>query len=177
MGQTGVYIGCLIFILLLCGSACSKSRGAAEPVTTNNRDSIIIVTDTTKNNLPVSRRYLALGDSYTIGESVAENERYPRQLQDSLVKYNISIIDLKIIARTGWTTSELLNALAASPPNNNYDMVTLLIGVNNQYRGESLAAYSNEFTNLLGKCKQYAGNDKNKVVVISIQCGAFFKIC
>ncbi|MBI2729311.1 MAG: SGNH/GDSL hydrolase family protein [Sphingobacteriales bacterium] len=117
---------------------------------------------------PSNKRYLALGDSYTIGESVLENERYPRQLQDSLFLSNIRITDLNIIARTGWTTANLLDALQSTPPTGTYDMVTLLIGVNNQYQGLSLSQYSIEFTNLLEKSKQYAGNDKNKVVVISI---------
>ena len=166
MRQTGSYIGCLIFILLSVSSACSKGKAGTEAVispvdTSKTKDTVII-------KPPVNRRYLALGDSYTIGQSVAESERYPRQLQDSLYKYGIAITDLTIIARTGWTTYDLLNAIQAAPPAGTYDLVTLLIGVNNQYQGLSLSKYSNEFTSLLEKSMQNAGNDKNKVVVISI---------
>lgn len=174
MRQIESYMISLFTILLFVSSACSKSRGEEMSSNPIVKDTAIVV-DTSKTNKdtvkvtePATKRYLALGDSYTIGESVLENERYPKQLQESLIKNGISITDLNIIAQTGWTTGDLLNALAAAAPNGNYDLVTLLIGVNNQYRGLSLTDYSAEFINLLDKCKEYAGNDKNKVVVISI---------
>lgn len=115
---------------------------------------------------PIS--YLALGDSYTIGEGVNESERYPFQLKDSLAKSGIAIDNLKIIARTGWTTSQLsygIDTATLTPP---YNMVSLLIGVNNQFRGLSIDDYRIEFTNLLTRAIELAGNDNSKVIVISI---------
>jgi lysophospholipase L1-like esterase len=112
--------------------------------------------------------YLALGDSYTIGQGVAENQRYPVQLKDSLNNNGISIEDLKIIARTGWTTDELWNAIendSLTPP---YSMVSLLIGVNNQYRGRDINNYRDEFVNLLNRAIELAGGTNNHVIVISI---------
>ena len=79
-------------------------------------------------------RYLALGDSYTIGESVAAEDRWPNQLAKLLDAHGIQA-DLTIIARTGWTTSELWQGIQASEIQPPYDLVSLLIGVNNQYRG------------------------------------------
>lgn len=163
----------IISLLLFVSMACSKNKGINENDGINRVDTIINPADTTKKDTgiitpPVNRRYLALGDSYTIGEAVGENERYPVQLKDSLAKYNINVYDLRVTARTGWTTGELLSALDANPPSGNYDLVTLLIGVNNQYRELSVQQYSNEFTSLLNRSVQYAGADKNRVIVISI---------
>lgn len=162
----------IIPLLLVVSMACKKNNIMVNG-DTNRQDTVMNPADTTKKdttvfNPPANRRYLALGDSYTIGEAVGENERYPAQLKDSLAKYNFNISDLNIIARTGWTTANLLNALQSTPPVGNYDLVTLLIGVNNQYQGLSLQQYSVEFTALLDKCKQYAGYDNKRIVVISI---------
>lgn len=112
--------------------------------------------------------YLALGDSYTIGERVAISERYPVQLADSLRKSGIDISELKIIAKTGWTTDELAEAIDTAKTLNQYDLVTLLIGVNNQYRGRDLENYRTEFNQLLNRAIDFAGKDKQKVIVISI---------
>jgi lysophospholipase L1-like esterase len=112
-------------------------------------------------------RYLALGDSYTIGESVAENERWPNQLAAMLSKENIQT-DVTIIARTGWTTEELWQGIQVDPPQGTYDLVSLLIGVNNQYRGYSVDEYREQFRFLLNKSIEYAGGDANRVVVLSI---------
>ncbi|KXK16114.1 MAG: GDSL-like Lipase/Acylhydrolase [Chloroflexi bacterium OLB14] len=111
-----------------------------------------------------SLRYLALGDSYTIGESVAENERWPNQLATLLG----ADIEVQIIARTGWTTSELWEGIQAQGVNPPYDMVSLLIGVNNQYRGYDIEEYRTEFIFLLNKAIEYAGGDNQKVFVLSI---------
>lgn len=114
-----------------------------------------------------SIRYLALGDSYTIGESVSENERWSNQLAAALGDKGLAV-DVSIIARTGWTTSELWEGIQAreiAPP---YDMVSLLIGVNNQYRGYDKDEYRNEFGFLLGKAIEYAGGDAKRVFVLSI---------
>jgi lysophospholipase L1-like esterase len=120
-----------------------------------------------------SVRYLALGDSYTIGESVAENERWPNQLAE-LVKSSPQFggieggVEVTIIARTGWTTDELWQGIQADPPRGAFDLVSLLIGVNNQYRGYEINEYREQFRFLLGKSIEYAGNDANRVIVLSI---------
>ena len=111
-------------------------------------------------------RYLALGDSYTIGESVSEAERWPNQLA-ALVDPSKEI-DVTIIARTGWTTSELWEGIQAANPQGTYDMVSLLIGVNNQYRGYDINEYREEFKFLLGKAIEYAGGKPEHVFVLSI---------
>ncbi len=115
-------------------------------------------------------RFLALGDSYTIGESVAEADRWPVQLVRRFNEgnFNVKLDDPKIIATTGWTTQELKAAIKEEKPNKNYDLVSLLIGVNNQYRGYPLDEYPNEFRQLLDIAIEHAGGDKNKVFVISI---------
>lgn len=111
-------------------------------------------------------RFFALGDSYTIGESVAENERWPNQLAALLMDdYKV---DVTIIARTGWTTNELWEGIKASNPQGPYEMVSLLVGVNNQYRGYDINKYREEFAFLLGKAVEFAGDDPNHVFVLSI---------
>ena len=112
-------------------------------------------------------RYLALGDSYTIGESVAENKRWPNQLAAMLSEQGIQT-DVTIIARTGWTVDELWEGVQANPPDGTYDLVTLLIGVNDQYRGYPLDGYREDFRFMLGKAIEYAGGDPQRVVVLSI---------
>ena len=112
-------------------------------------------------------RYLALGDSYTIGESVPENERWPDQLAGLLQANDIST-EVTIIARTGWTTNELWEGIQTREINSAYDLVSLLIGVNNQYRGLDIDEYRQEFVFLLNKAIEYAGGDANQVFVLSI---------
>ena len=113
-------------------------------------------------------RYLALGDSYTIGESVKEDERFPVQLVKRLNDEGILTDSAKIIARTGWTTDELAAGIKNSGISGTYDLVTLLIGVNNQYRGRDTAEYRLQFRNLLQTAIQLANNDITKVIVVSI---------
>jgi lysophospholipase L1-like esterase len=112
---------------------------------------------------PAGPRYLALGDSYTIGESVPPEQRWPVQLARKL-----GIPEPQIIAKTGWTTSELNAAIDAAKPRGRFDLVTLLIGVNNQYRGLSAEEYRTEFRALLKRAIGFARNDPKRVVVVSI---------
>lgn len=109
------------------------------------------------------QRYLALGDSYTIGESVPEAGRFPNQLAREL-----GIAPPQIIARTGWTTDELNGAIDTANVTGTFDLVTLLIGVNNQYRGRDAEQYRGEFAALLQRAIGFAGGDARKVVVVSI---------
>jgi len=109
--------------------------------------------------------YLALGDSYTIGESVKESERWPVQLSNSLRnKLNKPVI----IAKSGWTTDQLIDTLNKINFNKKFDFVSLLIGVNNQYRGRSVENFKEGFTILLKKSIEYANYKKERVLVVSI---------
>ena len=112
-------------------------------------------------------RYLALGDSYTIGELVAPKDRWPVQLAKLLENEGIQT-DLTIIARTGWTVKELWEGIQANPPKGAYNMVSLLIGVNDQYRGYPSDEYREDFRLILDKAIEYAGGDPKRVVVLSI---------
>lgn len=113
------------------------------------------------------RRFLALGDSYTIGEAVAPTESWPAQLVASLTASGIEIAEPEIIARTGWTTDELQAAIKAAAPAGPYELVSLLIGVNNQYRGRLLGEYRAQFVKLLESAIRLAGKPK-RVLVLSI---------
>lgn len=112
--------------------------------------------------------YLALGDSYTIGEGVSEPERWPVQVAASLRSHGIAISSPDIIAQTGWTTDELSDSLKKADVKGTYDVVSLLIGVNNQYRNRTEDNYREEFRNLLQQAIRYAGNRPQRVVVLSI---------
>jgi lysophospholipase L1-like esterase len=108
-------------------------------------------------------RFLALGDSYTIGEGVSADGRWPNQLAAAL-----QLDAPGIVARTGWTTDELSAAMDAHTFHPPYALVTLLIGVNNQYRGRDLANYRTEFTRLLRRAIELAGGKAQHVIVVSI---------
>ena len=112
-------------------------------------------------------RYLALGDSYTIGESVPEAERWPNQLARALTSQGLPTA-VTLIARTGWTTGELWQGIQAGQIEPPYDLVSLLIGVNNQYRGYDVKEYREQFIFLLNKSIEYAGGDPSRVIVLSI---------
>jgi lysophospholipase L1-like esterase len=116
-------------------------------------------------NHTVTYTYLALGDSYTIGESVPYESNFPNQLSKQLS----NVKSPTIIARTGWTTGELIEAINNSDIQvKKYDIVTLLIGVNNQYRGQSKDIYRTEFVQLLNTAIDFSGNNKAHVFVVSI---------
>ena len=112
--------------------------------------------------------YLALGDSYTIGESVPLHESFPYQLVQQLRAKHPGFNAPEIVAKTGWTTNELATHLIHTLLQKQYDFVTLLIGVNNQYRGLSIQEFDQEFTFLLLKALQYNGHQNNRVFVLSI---------
>ena len=155
-------------VSLLCMFVCCKKPVTtqytmpASPVIPN--DTTIILPDTLSG-----KTYLALGDSYTIGQSVAVSERFPVQVATKLSRLNIKFTTPEIIAQTGWTTASLLSSLGgAAPKKTAYDIVTLLIGVNNQYQHRSQEEYRQQFEILLIKSIQYAGNNKQRVFVLSI---------
>jgi lysophospholipase L1-like esterase len=113
-------------------------------------------------------RYLALGDSYTIGASVAPAERWPVQLVAQLRANGFRLAEPRIIARTGWTTDELMAEIERQQPQGPFDLVSLLIGVNNQYRGRSSDEYRRQFRQLLRTAIAYAGGHPAHVIVLSI---------
>ena len=113
-------------------------------------------------------KYLALGDSYTIGHGVPEQDRFPVQFAERLRADGIPAEDPRILATTGWTTGNLKNALQNAGLEKDYDLVSLLIGVNNQYQGRTLGEYETEFDQLLDSAIAYAGGDPAKVFVLSI---------
>lgn len=113
-------------------------------------------------------RYLALGDSYTIGEGAAPPDRWPVQLAGLLRQRSIAVGEPQIIARTGWTVDELDAGIDAAGPRGPFDLVTLLIGVNDQYRGADPEAYRPGFARMLARAVAFAGGDARRVVVVSI---------
>jgi lysophospholipase L1-like esterase len=158
--STGVLltIVCTLTVVILAG--CTKKA------TVTN---ILPITDTAfTGNV---KRLLALGDSYTIGQSVAENERFANQTITLLQAAGAKIkYPAQIIAQTGWTTQNLLNGIStANPaPVTPYDAVTLLIGVNNQYQKKDTAAYRTEFIQCLNNAITFTGSRRNRVFVLSI---------
>jgi lysophospholipase L1-like esterase len=170
----------LLFLSLLLFLACmeDKNQPDANPTTEGQtRDTITLSPnrnpiDTTPidstNHPSDSSTYLALGDSYTIGESVKETDRWGVQLAQLLKNAEINISSPDIIARTGWTTAELLEAIEANGNTKKYTIVSLLIGVNNQYRGQTTERYAQEFRKLLEISINYADGDPSKVFVLSI---------
>lgn len=113
-------------------------------------------------------KFLALGDSYTIGESVPEAERWPEQWAVALRAKGIQVAKPRIIAVTGWRTDQLKKAIMDAKLKPEYGLVTLLIGVNNQYQGKSAESYAPEFEELLSTAIQLANGKKENVVVVSI---------
>lgn len=112
--------------------------------------------------------FLALGDSYTIGESVPEPERWPVQLGELLRERGVNVQSVQIIARTGWTTDELAAGIAERRPEGSFELVSLLIGVNNQYRGRGATEYRVQFRERLDQSIGFAGGDAERVIVLSI---------
>jgi acyl-CoA thioesterase-1 len=137
----------------------------------------ILVGCSTEQTLPIyvdnpnnkQINYLALGDSYTIGQSVCTTCRFPEQLKSRIqTAYPNNPFLLQVIAKTGWTTTNLLSEINLANPSTNFDLVTLLIGVNNQYQNKPFSLYEQEFPALVQKAIQLAKGDKSNVIVVSI---------
>ncbi len=149
------YIVILVFLLL-----------AVSIIFLSFKSSPIHFTDNTNKNQ--YKNYLALGDSYTIGQSVPYNQNFPSQLVQQLLQQSIKINEPEIIGRTGFTTNDLLQTIQNNHPLlKKYDVVTLLIGVNNQFQGLSIEQYKIEYNDLLQKAIGFAGSNKG-VIVLSI---------
>lgn len=148
------------FFLLLLGlsASCSKKSSSASPVPA---DTSTVVPSSAKT-------YLALGDSYTIGQSVTAAERFPAQTVALLRGEGLNLADPVYLATTGWTTGNLLNAIATQNPAPAYDLVSLLIGVNDQYQHRDTSGYAQRFTQLLQKSIELAQGKTAHVFVLSI---------
>ncbi len=128
----------------------------------------ILMTMALNSTAQKQRSFLALGDSYTIGESVPIYESFPYQTVQLLRTKGMGVHAAEIIAKTGWTTDELMAGIEKTTFEQSYDIVSLLIGVNNQYRGKDPAVYEKEFEKLLNKAIAFAGGNKKHVFVLSI---------
>jgi lysophospholipase L1-like esterase len=117
-----------------------------------------------------SFKLIALGDSYTIGQNVCEDCRFPAQLKDSLQTYfsTNDSFSLEIIAQTGWTTTSLKNAITSAAPETDFDLATLLIGVNNQYQNKPFNIYETEFIELVNTAISLVDGEASKLIVVSI---------
>lgn len=168
----------IVFASFLLFMAASCSAGSPdEPVNPKSLLSgtvLVPIPQTTPQTSIKELNYLALGDSYTIGQSVCETCRFPEQLRKNLGNlYPNNTYSLKIIAQTGWTTTNLISAINAQNLTPKYDLVTLLIGVNNQYQNILFSVYENEFPELVNKAIALGKGDKTNVIVVSIPDYAF----
>lgn len=142
----------VVFGLVILMMSCSSSTEALKP----------------EENNPDALSYIALGDSYTIGESVTEDMRWPVQLVNQLRSKGAAINSPKIIAKTGWTTDNLLNAMDANLENEKYDLVSVLIGVNNQYQNKSITDFEEDLDLIFSEAITLSANGKEGVFVVSI---------
>ncbi len=150
----------VFFCLCIVISACNQSE---ENKQANDQN-----IDVAKENAVSEITYLALGDSYTIGESVKPEERWPVVLVNKLGEQGLKIKQPEIIATTGWTTDELKKGIEKRGLKQKYGLVSLLIGVNNQFRGFETEVYETEFRELLSIAIDYANGNTKKVFVVSI---------
>ncbi len=150
------------FLILVVMISCTSQNDKDNQRDTTQEDSL---PEMNTNDSDYS--YLALGDSYTIGESVEPDERFPVQLAEKLTKNGLLVGPPEIVAQTGWTTDELAAAIGSRELNENYDLVTLLIGVNNQFRGRDSGEYRIQFAELLQTAIAFA-DDEASVIVVSI---------
>ena len=158
-----------IVLILSCSSDNIKANTISSTNINSNENSNENDTQEEDSNLEGMFKILSLGDSYTIGQSVCETCRFPEQLKSNLeTNFPLSSFELQIIARTGWTTTSLIGAINNENPQDNFDIVTLLIGVNNQYQNKPFSIYEKEFPELVNTAIIKAKGDSNRVVVISI---------
>jgi lysophospholipase L1-like esterase len=154
-----LFLSALVLLLCACTKTNIHTTPAITPINTINTDSMPDLN---------AKKYLALGDSYTIGTSVDETDRYPVQTVALLKSQGIDIAAAQIIATNGWTTADLINGINKTTLASNYDAVSLLIGVNNQYQGRMLDEYQQQFTTLVQRSIELANGKPDHVFIISI---------
>lgn len=172
----------ILVLLIIAGlMACSSSESFLPPPITEEID-IPDDTDTDEEDDDSDStttevqnfKLLSLGDSYTIGQSVCSTCKFPEQLKDSLSSsLENTAYELTVIAQTGWTTTDLIDAVESIDPSNDFDLVTLLIGVNNQFTNRPFELYESEFANLVNKAISYGTYNSENVIVVSIPDYAF----
>ena len=114
------------------------------------------------------KKYLALGDSYTIGTAIAFPDNFPNQLAGRILEKTGDVLEIKIVARNSWRTDDLQRGIKRTDLEEKYDLVSLLIGVNNQYQGLPLADFEKDYRSLLDTAIKYSGNEKDHIFVVSI---------
>jgi acyl-CoA thioesterase I len=164
----------VLFCLFLFTISCENTN----PIVPVNKNPVIVTPtpESVPNTVldPKDINYLALGDSYTIGESVCKTCKFPEQLNNKLLNFfTKNSFSLQVIARTGWTTTDLIRNINQTTLAPNYDLVTLLIGVNNRYQGVSFSVYEQEFPVLVNKAIELGKGSKSNVIVVSIPDYAF----
>lgn len=169
---------CVIFQVMACQSddyEVPPVRSTTPTATDDNDNQNNIENDNEEqeDEEDTNLSYLALGDSYTIGQNVCESCRFPVQLVTAYNNDSNKTLSVKIIATTGWRTDNLIDAIDRDDPATDYDLVTLLIGVNNQYQGRPFTQYQEEFVALLETAIILANGNKDHVVVLSIPDYAF----
>lgn len=158
-----------LLLLLYLGCSSTHVENETEPDSTKDE----AITDDTQNATSASLKILALGDSYTIGESVCASCRFPEQLKDSIIKRTGNEkTELKVIATTGWTTTNLKQAILNADLKREYNLATLLIGVNNQFQGKPFNLFQKEFVELVNDATKYLVKP-SQLIVISIPDYAF----
>ncbi len=145
----------LLFVFFISLFACSKNEAQ-------------VINDSTQLH-PLKLRYLALGDSYTIGTAIGPEKAYPQIFADSVrQEASLDSFFVQVIAQNGWTTADLKNGITTTQPDSSFNLVTILIGVNNQYQRRSITEYENEFSQLLQDAIAFADGDSSRVLVLSI---------
>jgi lysophospholipase L1-like esterase len=151
----------IVFIFFIVISGCNKKAASLAAMAGNTTVSTKTMTD--------SLTYLSLGDSYTIGEAVSQEQSFPYQLSHALIVDGLPVMYPVFIAKTGWTADNLITAISGSGiTNKKFDFVTLLIGVNDQYQGLSQSNYRVKFIQLLNTAINFAKGDASHVFVLSI---------
>jgi len=154
----------IFLFLIVVNAACSE-----EEETVSYPEEVSASANTPISNASISGKtfsYLALGDSYTIGQGIDEADNWPNQLKGQLLSRTVNLNPVKIIAKTGWTTDSLLKAIEEQNPNQ-FDLVSLMIGVNNQFQNISFSQFETEFEVLLSTAIDLAGSEE-RVFVLSI---------
>lgn len=154
-------------LALLLSASCQRKEVGRTPTPGSREAGQPATSAQTPSSMP-DFRLLALGDSYTIGQGVEASARWPSQLSERRNGEGMAMSSPEIIARTGWTTRQLLEALDVQKPSGPYDIVTLFIGVNNQFQGRELQEYREEIATLIDRAIALTGGEPSRVMVLSI---------